>query len=202
MQRKVPFFILFSPFNSGLAAISSASLMPYSRLMLNTVSFRFTLCMSRQRDSMGPGILLLATTVLLLSVSVGAMVSASVVEGMTDDLSDTEILGAQSRVGVTDGFGRYIVFHGQSVKGLTGFDGMVCFFLCVGGTAGDTQRASDEYFLVTAGVQFDDVRLADAVHAGDGVETLSFFDGMQEIRLILLCYCTDTCMHWQAAGSR
>lgn len=30
----------------------------------------------------GPGILLLATTVLLLSVSVGAMVSASVVEGM------------------------------------------------------------------------------------------------------------------------
>src|SRR5699024_11919314 len=47
-----------------------------------SVSFRFTLCMSRQRDSMGPGILLLATTVLLLSVSVGAMVSASVVEGM------------------------------------------------------------------------------------------------------------------------
>ena len=61
------------------------------------------------------------------------------------------------------------------------------FLLCVGGTAGDTQRASDEYSLVTAGIQFDDVCLADAVHAGDGVETLSFFDGMQEIRLVFLC---------------
>ena len=81
MQRKVPFFILFSPFNSGLAAISSASLMPYSRLMLNTVSFRFTLCMSRHRDSTGPRILLLATTVLLC-VSAGTMVWVSVVEGI------------------------------------------------------------------------------------------------------------------------
>ena len=108
-----------------------------------------------------------------------------------DDLSDTEILGAQSRVGVTDGFGRYVVFHGQPVEGLAGCDGVVCFFLCVGGTAGDTQHASDEYSLVTAGIQFDDVCLADAVHAGDGVETLSFFDGMQEIRLVLLCHCTQ-----------
>ena len=65
------------------------------------------------------------------------------------------------------------------------------FLLCVGGTAGIRQRASDEYSLVTAGIQFDDVCLADAVHAGDGVETLSFFDGMQEIRLVLLCHCTQ-----------
>ena len=119
----------------------------------------------------------------------------------TDYLSDTEILGAQSRVGVTDGFGRYIVFHGQSVKGLTGFDGMVCFFLYVGSAAWNTQCASDEYFLVTAGVQFDDVRLADAVHAGDGVETLSFFDSMQKIRLILLCYCTDTACTGKQQGA-
>lgn len=51
-------------------------------------------------------------------------------------MSDTEILGAQSRVGVTDGFGRYVVFHSQPVEGLAGCDGVVCFFLCVGGTAG------------------------------------------------------------------
>lgn len=51
-------------------------------------------------------------------------------------MSDTEILGAQSRVGVTDGFGRYIVFHGQPVEGLTGFDGMVCFFLYVAALRG------------------------------------------------------------------
>ena len=33
--------------------MSSASVMPYFRLMLNTVSFRFTLCISRQRDCTG-----------------------------------------------------------------------------------------------------------------------------------------------------
>ena len=51
------------------------------------------------------------------------------------------------------------------------------------------------------GFSLDDVRLADAVHAGDGVETLSFFDSMQKIRLILLCYCTDTAYTGKQQGA-
>ena len=46
MKRKVPRFSL-PFFSSGLAAISSSWVMPYWRLMLNMVSLRCTLCMSR-----------------------------------------------------------------------------------------------------------------------------------------------------------
>lgn len=96
-------------------------------------------------------------------------------------LSDAEVVAAQSGVGVADGFGRYVVLHGQPVKGFAGGYGVEGFLFGIGGVAWYAQCLSDVYFLVAARVELDDVGLAHSVHAGNGVQALSFFDGVQEV---------------------
>lgn len=199
MQRKVPFFILFSPFNSGLAAISSASLMPYSRLMLNTVSSASLYACHGIVTLRGREYCCWQLQCCFVSQP-GPWFGSRLWKGY-----GLLVRYGNSRRSVPGWRHRWLwqihCISRSAGRGSHRFRWYGMFLLYVGSAAWNTQCASDEYFLVTAGVQFDDVRLADAVHAGDGVETLSFFDSMQKIRLILLCYCTDTACTGKQQGA-
>ena len=101
--------------------------------------------------------------------------------GDHNDLAYTEILRAQSGICLADALCGYSVALRQFVQGLTCLDGME-YLLCrpavllwyFQGLAGlDLQ--------VAAGVHLDDIAGSHIIHAGYGIKTLSFGDGVQEI---------------------
>lgn len=104
-----------------------------------------------------------------------------------DDLAGTEVLGIETGVGGADGLYADAVVHTEAVERFSGDDGVVGFLGPAFFLTRDAQGASDVYLFIAAGVQADDVGLADAVHAGDGIEALPFLNGMQKIGLVLLC---------------
>ena len=109
-------------------------------------------------------------------------------------MSCAEIIGIQAGIGITNGLYRYAVQVAEAVERFACGDGMEGFLRLAFFLAGDAQGASYVYLFVTTRIQSDNVGLADAIHAGDGVKTLTFFDGMQKVCLVFLC--TDA----EAAG--
>lgn len=98
-----------------------------------------------------------------------------------DDFSGVEIDYAEPRIGFADGLYGHAITLAEPIERLARLDGVEGFLHGVGRLAGDAQLVSYVDALVASGVQLDDVALADSIHAGDGVEALSFLNGVQDV---------------------
>lgn len=124
MEYKGTFLFSFSVRSSGLAAISSASVMPYRRLMLNMVSFAFHFmhvpAIGFQWGGSGDRLGSLCSFHLVHNY----LLAVRHFGGNYDNLSDTEILRAQPGICLADALCGYSIALCQLVQGFTRLDGM------------------------------------------------------------------------------
>ena len=101
--------------------------------------------------------------------------------GNYDNLSDTEILRAQPGICLADALCGYSIALCQLVQGFTRLDGMEHLLFRSDVLLWNLQCFTGFNFLVAAGVHFNDITGSDIIHAGYGIKTLPFGDGVQEI---------------------
>ena len=119
-----------------------------------------------------------------------------------DNLPDAEVIGAQSGVGIAYGFSGHIVFHRKPVKGFTGSYGMESLLLQAGIRTRNAQGTAYVYLVVASRIQFYYIRLADVVHAGNGIQALAFFYRMQKVGLVFLCACSEAARAGKQQGTK
>ena len=92
-----------------------------------------------------------------------------------------EILRAQSGICLADALCGYSIALCQLVQGFTRLDGMEHLLFRSDVLLWNLQCFTGFNFLVAAGVHFNDITGSDIIHAGYGIKTLPFGNGVQEI---------------------